>query len=92
MNARNPHDLVQLTLNHLDAMLDYARTPAVKQNVELAYELLIQSYCSLNTAQMQVGRNDVDIEALQVNPGPLVLLDLQIYPVRTIYLATYRTC
>ncbi len=39
----NPHDLVMITLNHLDAIRDYARTPAVKNNIELAYELLIQA-------------------------------------------------
>lgn len=59
LNARNPHDLVQITLNHLDAIMDYARSAVVKKNVELAYELLIQSYCSLSTVQMQAIRYSI---------------------------------
>ena len=40
--SKHPHDLIMITLNHLDAIMDYAKTPAVKKNVELAYELLLQ--------------------------------------------------
>ncbi len=40
--TRNPHDLVGVTLNHLDAIADYASSEPVKKNVEFAYELLIQ--------------------------------------------------
>ncbi len=40
--TRNPHDLVGVTLNHLDAIRDYATSEAVKNNVYFAYELLVQ--------------------------------------------------
>ena len=55
--SRNPLDLVMVTLNHLDAIHDYARTPAAKANLELTYDLLIQSYCGMTTAQMQAIRH-----------------------------------
>ena len=40
--CRNPRHLVMITLNHIDAMLDFTTNPAVKQNINAAYELLIQ--------------------------------------------------
>ena len=55
--SRNPLDLVMVTLNHLDAIHDYVRTPAAKANLELTYDLLIQSYCGMTTAQMQAVRH-----------------------------------
>jgi hypothetical protein len=42
MMSRDPYDLVMITLNHLDAMMDYAKSEQVRSNVELAYELLLQ--------------------------------------------------
>lgn len=54
--SHDPRDLVFVTLNHLDAIMDYATTPAVKKNVELAYELLIQSYCPLSLDEMRAIR------------------------------------
>lgn len=38
----DPRDLIGVTLNHLDAVGDYAKNPVAKKNVELAYELLLQ--------------------------------------------------
>ena len=40
--CRNPRHLVMITLNHIDAMLDFTTNTAVKQNIHAAYELLIQ--------------------------------------------------
>ena len=40
--CRNPRHLVMITLNHIDAMLDFTTNAAVKQNIHAAYELLIQ--------------------------------------------------
>ena len=40
--SRNPRHLVMITLNHIDAMLDFTTNAAVKQNINAAYELLIQ--------------------------------------------------
>ena len=40
--CRNPRHLVMITLNHIDAMLDFTTSTAVKQNINAAYELLIQ--------------------------------------------------
>ena len=54
--SHDPRDLVFVTLNHLDAIMDYATTPGVKKNVELAYELLIQSYCPLSLDEMRAIR------------------------------------
>jgi hypothetical protein len=51
--CRDPKDLIMVTLNHLDAIHDYARNSSAKQNLELTYDLLIQSYCGLTTTQMQ---------------------------------------
>ncbi len=39
--ARNPRDLVMLTLNHLDAIQDYVTNPIVRKNIHMTYELLI---------------------------------------------------
>ena len=40
--CRNPRHLVMITLNHIDAIMDFTTNPAVKQNIQTAYELLIQ--------------------------------------------------
>ena len=40
--CRNPRHLVMITLNHIDAMMDFTTNAAVKQNIHTAYELLIQ--------------------------------------------------
>ena len=40
--CRNPRHLVMITLNHIDAMMDFTTNTAVKQNIHTAYELLIQ--------------------------------------------------
>ena len=42
LGCRDPHDVVGVTLNHLDAVADYATSDAVKANIHFAYELLIQ--------------------------------------------------
>ncbi len=47
--TRNPHDLIGVTLNHLDAILDYVSSDVVKKNVEFAFELLIQASVVLGT-------------------------------------------
>ncbi len=51
--TKNPHDLIGVTLNHLDAIGDYAKSEDVKRAVELAYELLIQSYVPLTVEEMR---------------------------------------
>ena len=38
----NPRHLIMVTLNHLDAMTDYATNPVTKKNIHTTYELLIQ--------------------------------------------------
>lgn len=38
----NPRHLIMITLNHLDALTDYATCPATKKNIFTTYELLIQ--------------------------------------------------
>ena len=40
--SRNPRHLVMITLNHLDAMMDFTTSSSVKNNIHTAYELLIQ--------------------------------------------------
>ena len=42
----NPTDLIMVTLNHLDAIRDYAQSDRVRKNMELAYDLLIQVLCA----------------------------------------------
>jgi hypothetical protein len=39
----NPRHLIMVTLNHLDAMTDYATHPNTKKNIHTTYELLIQA-------------------------------------------------
>ena len=48
--CRNPRHLVMITLNHIDAMMDFTTNTAVKQNIHTAYELLIQ--VTLTTLEM----------------------------------------
>ena len=38
---RNPRHLIMVTLNHLDAMQDYATNQMTKKNILVTYELLI---------------------------------------------------
>ena len=38
---RNPRHLIMVTLNHLDAMQDYATNHLTKKNILVTYELLI---------------------------------------------------
>ena len=38
-----------ITLNHIDAMLDFTTNQAVKQNINAAYELLIQVKSEITT-------------------------------------------
>ena len=45
--SKNPDDLIFITLNHLDAIMDYAKSASVKKNVAFAYELLIQGIKNL---------------------------------------------
>jgi len=40
--SQNPRHLIMVTLNHLDAITDYATTPNTKKNIHTTYELLIQ--------------------------------------------------
>ena len=40
--SRNPRHLVMITLNHLDAIMDFTTNTWVKNNIHTAYELLIQ--------------------------------------------------
>ena len=40
--TRNPRQLVMVTLNHLDAIRDMVTQEAIKANIFLAYELLMQ--------------------------------------------------
>ena len=40
--TRNPRQMIMVTLNHLDAMKDFASSDSVKADVHLAYELLLQ--------------------------------------------------
>ena len=47
--CRNPRHLVMITLNHIDAMLDFTTNQAVKQNINAAYELLIQVKSEITT-------------------------------------------
>lgn len=38
---KNPRHLIMVTLNHLDAMQDYATNQTTKTNILVTYELLI---------------------------------------------------
>ena len=51
--CRNPRHLVMITLNHIDAMMDFTTNTAVKQNIHTAYELLIQ--VNFTTLEKRVG-------------------------------------
>lgn len=55
--CRDPKNIIMVTLNHLDAIHDYARSQTAKENLELTYDLLIQSYCGLTTSQLQAIRH-----------------------------------
>lgn len=50
---RNPRHLIMVTLNHLDAMQDYATNQMTKKNILVTYELLINAYCNLSVGQLQ---------------------------------------
>ena len=54
--CRNPRHLVMITLNHIDAMMDFTTNTAVKQNIHTAYELLIQ--VNFTTLEKRVGKKN----------------------------------
>ena len=51
--CRNPRHLVMITLNHIDAMLDFTTNTLVKENIHAAYELLIQ----VNLSNLMILKN-----------------------------------
>ena len=62
--CRNPRHLVMITLNHIDAMMDFTTNTAVKQNIHTAYELLIQ--VNINQLKKMLHQNTRKIVTIQM--------------------------
>ncbi|XP_049800809.1 protein OSCP1 isoform X1 [Schistocerca nitens] len=48
--ASHPHDLILITLNHLDAIWNYVRVPSVHKQIVIVHKMIMQLY-----GQMSVG-------------------------------------
>ncbi|PSN51191.1 Protein OSCP1 [Blattella germanica] len=54
--ARQPLELILITLNHLDAIRNFVSTPALQNQVNNTYEMLMKMYAHLSIGEMQTLR------------------------------------
>lgn len=56
LSCHNPRHLIAVTLNHLDTVLGFLTCPAVRRNVQLAFQLFVQNYAGMSVGELQAIR------------------------------------
>ena len=53
LKCHNPKHLISLSLNHLDAILQYISCSAVKKHVEVAFQLFVDNYGGMTVGELK---------------------------------------